>query len=48
MRRLESIADSIDLSLSKLIGDSGEQKNLACYSPWDYRVRYNLVTEQQI
>ena len=28
-------------------GDSGGQRSLACCSPWGFRVRHNLVTEQQ-
>ena len=32
MRWLDSITDSVGMNLSKL-GDSGRQKNLACYSP---------------
>ena len=28
-------------------GNSGKQRSLACYSLWDRRVRYDLVTEQQ-
>ena len=28
------------------LGDSKEQGSLACCSPWDGRVRLNLVTEQ--
>ena len=45
MRRLDSIADSRDMNLSKL-GDSEEQGSLACHSPWGCRVQHNLVTEQ--
>ena len=26
-------------------GDSGGQRSLACYSPWDHRVGHDLVTE---
>ena len=29
------------------VGDSGGQRSLTCYSPWDGRVRHDLVTEQQ-
>ena len=29
------------------LGNSEEQRSLVCYSPWDRRVRHNLVTEQQ-
>ena len=28
-------------------GDSGGQRSLMCYSPWDCRVRHNLATEQK-
>ena len=28
-------------------GDSGGQRSLPGYSPWDHRVRHDLVTEQQ-
>ena len=34
MRWLDSITDSMDMSLSKTPGDSGGQKSLACCSPW--------------
>ena len=27
-------------------GDNEGQRSLVCCSPWDYRVRHNLVTEQ--
>ena len=27
--------DSMDVNLSKLPGDSGGQRSLVCYSPWD-------------
>ena len=29
------------------MGDSGEQRSLACYSPRGCRVRHDLVPEQQ-
>ena len=29
------------------LGNCEEQRSLVCYSPWDHKVRYNLVTEQQ-
>ena len=29
------------------LGDSGEQRNLACCSAWGCRVRHDLVNEQQ-
>ena len=28
-------------------GDGKRQRNLACYSAWGHRVRFDLVTEQQ-
>ena len=28
-------------------GDSEGQGSLACYSPWDHKVRHDLATEQQ-
>ena len=28
-------------------GDNEGHKSLACYSPWDCRVKHNLGTEQQ-
>ena len=39
---MDAIADSIDMSLSKLQKISEGQGSLACCSPWD-----NLATEQQ-
>ena len=33
--------------LGQTPGDSEGQKGLECCSPWDCRVRHNLVTEQQ-
>ena len=33
--------------LGQTPGDSEGQKDLECCSPWDCRVRHNLVTEQQ-
>ena len=29
------------------LGDNGGKRSLACYSPWDHRVRHNLATDQQ-
>ena len=47
MRWSDSITDSMDTSLSKLLGDREEQGSLACCSPWNHRLGHNLVTEQQ-
>ena len=48
MRWLDSITDSMDMSLSELwkIVKEG-QGSLGCCRPWGYRVRHNLATEQQ-
>ena len=47
MRCLDSVTDSMDMSLSKLQGDSKEQGSLACHNSWGCRVRHDLVTKQQ-
>ena len=47
MRWSDSITDSMNMNLSKPLGDSGGQGSLAWCSPWGCRVRYDLVTEQQ-
>ena len=47
MKCLDSITDSMDISLSKLKLLQG-QASLACCSPWGRRVRYELVTQQQV
>ena len=44
MRCLDSVTDSMDMSLSKLQGDSKEQGSLACHSSWGCRVRHDYVT----
>ena len=37
MRWLGSITNSMEMSLKKILGDSGRQRNLACCSPWGHR-----------
>ena len=37
MRWLDGIADSVGMSLSKTMGDSGGQGSLACCSPWGHK-----------
>ena len=37
MRRLDGMTDSMDMSVSKLLGDSDGQGSLACCSPWRHR-----------
>ena len=32
----------------QILGDSGGQRSLARYSPWDHRVRHHVATEQQL
>ena len=45
LRWLDSITDTTDMNLSKLWEIEG-QRNLACCSPWDHRVRHHWATEQ--
>ena len=37
MRLLDGITDSMDMSLSKLLGGSDEQGSLVCCSPWGHK-----------
>ena len=37
MRRLESIPNTMEMSLSKLGGDSEGRGNLVCFSPWGHK-----------
>ena len=45
MRWLDGITDSMDMSLSKLPGDSEGQGSLACRSPWGCK---ELDTTEQL
>ena len=45
LRWLDGIIDSIDMSLSKLPGDSEGQGSLACRSPWGCK---ELDTTEQL
>ena len=48
MRWLESINDSMDMSLSKLQEILKDREALACCSPWGCTVRHDLVTDNNI
>ena len=45
MRWLDGIIDSMDMSLSKTLGDSEGQGSVVCYSPWGCK---GLETTQQL
>ena len=47
MRWLDVITDTMDMSLSKLAGNSEGQGGLACCSSWGRRVGHDWVTKQQ-
>ena len=46
MRCLDIITDSNGHEFEQTLGDCEGQGMLLCCSPWDRRVRHNLVTEQ--
>ena len=47
MRWIDSIADSMDMNLSKLQWIVKDRKAWSAIVMWSQRVRHNLVTEQQ-
>ena len=47
MRLLESITDSMDMSLSKLWEIVEKKRSLACYSSWGLKESDTTVIEQQ-
>ena len=48
MRWVDSIADSMDMGLSKLQETEKDREALHAVAKEPQRVRYNLVTEQQV
>ena len=48
MRWLDGITNSMDMNeFGETLGDSEGQRKMSCFSPWGYRVRHHLATEQQ-
>ena len=44
MKLLDGITNAMEFE--QTLRDSEGQESLICCSPWDYRVEYDLVTEQ--
>ena len=45
MRWLDTITDSVNMNLSKPWDIVEDKRNLACCSPWGFRVGHDLVTK---